>query len=333
MSELAGTEAKTIHRLLEFSPQEGTFRRNSDNPLDADVIVVDESSMLDVSLAAALVEAIPPNAAVIFVGDVDQLPPVGPGNFLGDLIESGSVPVCKLTHIFRQEAGSEIVQNAHRINAGEFPVLSRGSGEFFLVERKDPAEVAESIVDICSRRLPARYGYDQGDIQVLSPMYKGDAGATNLNLRLQQAINPDGARFHETRFRVGDKVMQLRNNYEKMVFNGDLGYVVGYDPDEDKLIVKYDYEVAYDRFELDEITLAYAITVHKSQGSEFKCVVMPMITQHYIMLHRNLLYTAVTRAREMVILVGTRKALALAVRNVKVDRRLSSLADRLRHIT
>ncbi len=333
MAELAGSEAKTIHRLLEYSPQEGLFRRNASNPLDADVVIIDEASMLDILLAASLLEALAPEASVIFVGDVDQLPPVGPGNFLGDLIESGRVPVRRLTRIFRQDAGSQIVKNAHRINAGEFPVLSRQSGEFFLIEQDSPGEVADTIVDICTRRLPARFGFDpRNDIQVLSPMYKGEAGATNLNSRLQQAINPTGKRFHETRFRVGDRVMQLRNNYEKMVFNGDLGEIVDYDLDEDKLIVRYDYEVAYDRFELDEITLAYAITVHKSQGSEFGCIIMPVITQHYIMLHRNLLYTAVTRAKNMVVLVGTRKALGLAVRNVRHDKRLSSLAERLRNV-
>ncbi len=331
MSELAGSEAKTIHRLLEFSPQDGVFRRNSSNPLDADVVIVDEASMLDISLAASLLEAIPEEAGVIFVGDVDQLPPVGPGNFLNDIIAAGTVPVCRLTRIFRQDAGSEIVENAHRINAGEFPVLGKRAGEFFLIEKEHPADVAETIVDICSRRLPGKYGFDsRADIQVLSPMYKGEAGATSLNARLQHAINPLGARFGETRFRVGDKVMQLRNNYDKMVFNGDLGEVLDFDVEEDKLIIRFDYEIAYDRFELDEIALAYAITVHKSQGSEFRCIVMPVITQHYIMLHRNLLYTAVTRARDLVVLVGTRKALALAVRNVRADKRLSSLADRLR---
>jgi exodeoxyribonuclease V alpha subunit len=330
MSEVTGAEAKTIHRLLEYSPHENRFRRNSQNPLDADLVVVDEASMLDVMLGSSLLKAIRPSTSVIMVGDVDQLPPVGPGNFLRDLIDSRRLPVSRLTQIFRQEAGSSIVQNAHRINAGEFPEFSRGSGDFFLVEEENPAEVANRIVELCSGKLPAGFGMDgMSDIQVLSPMYKGDAGATNLNARLQEALNPVGRRLEDLKFRIGDKVMQLVNNYDKMVFNGDIGRVVGYDDDQDRVIVRFDAEVDYDRSELDEITLAYAITVHKSQGSEFPCVVMPILTQHYIMLYRNLVYTAVTRAKSLVVLVGTRKAVSLAVRNVKTEQRFSSLADRL----
>jgi exodeoxyribonuclease V alpha subunit len=238
--------------------------------------------------------------------------------------------VVRLTRIFRQDEGGAIVENAHRINHGEFPLFSRTSGEFFLIEEENAPDVANLIVDLCARRLPAKYDLDPvEDIQVLAPMYKGDAGATNLNQRLQDALNRDGRRLGELRFRIGDKVMQLRNNYEKMVFNGDLGRVVDFDPADGKVVVRFDFEVEYDKSELDEITLAYAITVHKSQGSEFKCVVMPVLTQHYIMLHRNLLYTAVTRARSLVVAVGTKKAVGLAVRNVRTDKRYSSLAERL----
>ncbi len=330
MNEITQSEARTIHRLLEYSPQDGIFRRNAQNPIEADLVVVDEASMLDVLLAASLLKAIKPSTSVIMVGDIDQLPPVGPGNFLRDVIEARRFPVHRLTHIFRQEAGSTIVENAHRINEGEFPVLSKGSGDFFLIEEENPAEVANNIVDLVSRKLPAGFGLDPvNDIQVLAPMYKGDAGAINLNTRLQEALNPMGAKLEDLRFRVGDKVMQLRNNYDKMVFNGDIGRVVAYDPEEDKVIVRFDADVDYARSELDEITLAYAITVHKSQGSEFPCVVLPMLTQHYIMLYRNLLYTAVTRAKRLVVLVGTKKAVSLAVRNVKTEQRFSSLAERL----
>jgi exodeoxyribonuclease V alpha subunit len=330
MSELAKTEAKTIHRLLEFSPAEGRFRRNATSPIDADLVVIDETSMLDILLASSLLAAIKPSTSVVFVGDTDQLPPVGPGNFLRDMIEARRFPVSRLTHIFRQDSGGMIVENAHRINAGEFPVFTKGSGDFFLIEEEDPARVAGHVVELCSAKLPAGFGLDGvDDVQVLSPMYKGEAGATNLNARLQEALNPGGERIEDLRFRVGDKVMQLKNNYDKMVFNGDIGRVVGYDSESDRIRVRFDSDVEYDRAELDEVTLAYAITVHKSQGSEFPCVVMPILTQHYIMLYRNLLYTAVTRAKSLVVLVGTKRALSLAVRNVRTDQRFSSLAERL----
>jgi exodeoxyribonuclease V alpha subunit len=330
MSELAGIPAKTIHRLLEYNPQDGAFRRNSENPVAADAVIIDEASMLDLLLAAALLRAMKPSAILILVGDIDQLPPVGPGSFLSDLIESQQLPVERLTRIFRQEEGGGIVENAHRINRGEFPLFSKTSGDFFFIEKQQPEEVASTIIELCARRLPARFDLDRiDDIQVLSPMYKGDAGATNLNRMLQETANPTGQRLGDLRFRTGDKVMQLRNNYEKMVFNGDIGRVVGYDEDEGEITVRFDNDVAYDRSELDELTLAYAITVHKSQGSEFPCVVMPVLTQHFIMLHRNLLYTAVTRAKRLVVLVGTKKAIALAVRNVRTDRRYSSLGERL----
>lgn len=330
MSEVTGAQAKTLHRLLEYSPHENLFRRSAQNPIDADLVVVDEASMLDVLLASTLFKAIKSSTSVIMVGDVDQLPPVGPGNFLRDVIEARRFPVHRLTHIFRQEADSTIVENAHRINGGEFPVFSKDSGDFFLIEEDNPAEVANKVVELCSRRLPAGFGFDGVDeVQVLSPMYKGEAGATNLNARLQAALNPAGKQLGDLRFRIGDKVMQLRNNYDKMVFNGDIGRVIGYDPEDDRVTVRFDCDVDYDRAELDEVTLAYAITVHKSQGSEFPCVVMPLLTQHYIMLYRNLLYTGVTRAKRLVVLVGTKKAVALAVRNVRTEQRFSSLSERL----
>jgi exodeoxyribonuclease V alpha subunit len=330
MSELAGAPAKTIHRLLEFNPQDGRFRRNADNPLDAEVLVIDEASMLDITLAAALLSALRDTTSVIFVGDVDQLPPVGPGSFLRDIIAAGCLPVSRLTHIFRQEEGAGIVENAHSINAGEFPVFTKGEGDFYLVKEDNPAEVANKIVDLCARRLPEKFGFDRvGDIQVLCPMYKGDAGANNLNKRLQHALNPDGRKSEDLKYWIGDKVMQLRNNYVKMVFNGDIGRVVDCDESDGTLTVRFDFEVDYDRSELDEITLAYAVTVHKSQGSEFPCVVMPVLTQHYIMLYRNLLYTAITRAKQLVVLVGTERAVAIAVKNLQTDQRFSSLAERL----
>jgi exodeoxyribonuclease V alpha subunit len=330
MSELAGLPAKTIHRLLEYNPQDSRFRRNSEYPLSADAVVIDEASMLDMTLAAALLSAVKESASVVLVGDVDQLPPVGPGSFLRDIIESRCLPVSRLTHIFRQEEGAGIVENAHRMNAGEFPVFSKTEGDFYLIEEDRPAEVANKIVDLCAVRLPQKFGFDPvEDIQVLCPMYKGDAGANNLNNRLQHALNPSGRKSEGWKYWVGDKVMQLRNNYEKMVFNGDIGRVVDCDEANGTVKVRYDFGVDYDRSELDEITLAYAVTVHKSQGSEFPCVVMPVLTQHYIMLYRNLLYTAVTRAERLVVLVGTKRAVAIAVRNLRTDQRFSSLAERL----
>jgi exodeoxyribonuclease V alpha subunit len=330
MGEVTGMEAKTIHRLLEFNPKDGCFRRNEENPIEADLVVVDEASMLDIMLASALLKAIKPTTSVVFVGDVDQLPPVGPGNFLKDLIGAGCFPVHRLTRIFRQDEASTIVENAHSINRGEFPEFSRADGDFFLIDQASPAEVASTIVDLVSARLPAKFGFDRfTDIQVLSPMYRGDAGATNLNAMLQQALNSGGMRMGDLRFKEGDKVMQLRNNYEKMVFNGDIGRVLECDPEEGKLVVNFDFPVEYDRSELDEITLAYAVTVHKSQGSEFPCIVMPVLTQHYIMLFRKLLYTAVTRAKQLVVLVGSRRAVGIAVRNVRTDRRYSALDTRL----
>lgn len=330
MTELTGYEARTIHRLLEYSPVDGFFRRNSNNQLDADVLILDESSMLDLPLAESLLSALRDDASILFVGDVDQLAPVGAGSFFADLIQSNVVPTSRLTKVFRQEEGGGIVENAHRINKGEFPLFTDPDGDFVLIEKENPAEVADVIVHLCSEVLPTRFGYDpKYDVQVLSPMYKGEVGATILNQRFQNALNPGGKQFDGTRFRIGDKVMQIRNSYDKMVFNGDIGEIIDIDEEHDKIIVRFDSEVEYDRSDLEEITHAYAVTVHKSQGSEFKCILMPVITQHYVMLHRNLLYTAVTRARQKVILVGTRKAIGIAVRNVRLEKRFSWLRQRL----
>ena len=351
LSEVTGRPAKTIHRLLEYSPSEMKFKRTRDNPLSADVVIVDEASMLDLPLTFHLVRAIPPEAKLILVGDVDQLPSVGPGNVLRDIINSGLVEVVQLKEIFRQARDSMIVVNAHRINRGLFPNLRRRTpkgeapvrglrprddyGDFLFAQEEDPHRIVELIRDLCTRRLPQRYGYDPlEDIQVLSPMYKGVIGADNLNSVLQSCLNPGGEELQRggTTFRVGDKVMQIRNNYEKGVFNGDLGRIISIDWEEQEVTVEYDFPVRYDFNELDEIVLAYTITVHKSQGSEYKAVIMPIVIQHYVMLQRNLLYTAVTRAKELLILIGSKKALAIAVKNDKVTGRYSALRERLREI-
>ncbi len=329
MSELTGREAKTIHRLLEYNPQEDVFYRNQYNPVDADLVIVDEASMLDLLLASSLLKAISNGTSVVFVGDVDQLPPVGPGNLLRDVIDARRFTVKRLQRVFRQDEDSILIENAHRINRGDFPILGNPMSDFFLVEKQTPGEVAQAIVDLCARVLPSRLGMNPfEEIQVLAPMYKGDAGANNLNHLLQTALNPGTDRFRGG-FRPGDKVMQLRNNYEKMVFNGDIGLVIDCDEEGGYIRVQFEHVVDYDSVEADELTLAYAVTVHKSQGSEFPCVVMPVVTQHYVMLYRNLLYTAVTRAEKLVALVGSRKALSLAIKNVRTDKRYSSLSERI----
>jgi len=335
MSELVGREARTIHRLLELSPQEGgRFRRNGDNPIDADAIIVDEVSMVDVPLMYNLLKAIRDGSKLIMVGDSDQLPSVGPGNVLHDLIASGVVPLVHLDEIFRQAKDSAIITNSHRINRGIFPdIRNRESGDFFFIEEEDPGKASEIIRDLCAERLPRYYGYHPiEDIQVICPMYKGDVGAIRLNRMLQETLNPHGRshRRGEVELRVGDKVMQLRNNYEKMVFNGDVGRITGIDSEYQTVEVMFDEPVRYDFGELDEIVPAYAISVHKSQGSEYKAVVIPITTQHYVMLQRNLLYTAITRAKELVVLVGTRKALAIAVKNDRTSGRYTALPERLR---
>jgi len=338
LSEATGRPARTIHRLLEFSPTAGyTFQRNEAHPLDADIVIVDEASMLELLLANHLLKAIPPTSHLLLVGDVDQLPSVGAGNVLWDIIESGVAAVVRLKEIFRQEEGSWIVGNAHRINHGQMPIFAKGGKDFFLFVKDDPEEAAELLIDIVQNRIPRKFAYDPvEDIQVLSPMYRGPVGVSNLNTRLQEVLNPPRPgklerRFGERVFRLGDKVMQIRNNYDKEVFNGDIGRVVGIDPLNQLLTVRIDERpVAYDFGELDELVHAYAVSIHKSQGSEYPAVVVPIMTTHYILLQRNLLYTAVTRARELVVIVGTRRAIAIAVHNDKIAQRHTALDVRLR---
>ncbi|MCH7959876.1 MAG: ATP-dependent RecD-like DNA helicase [Candidatus Hydrogenedentes bacterium] len=324
-------EAKTIHRLLEFSPREGGFRRDAMNPLNTDLLVIDETSMVDVSLMDSLLQAIPEHARVVFVGDVDQLPSVGPGNVLVDMIASGVIPCARLETIFRQAAQSGIVRNAHRINRGEKP--EGDTDDFFFIERKDPAAALATIVEVVKNRIPGKFGLDpMRDIQVLAPMHRGDCGVANLNLQLQEALNPGGTPIDRKNFRLGDKVIQQRNNYDLDVFNGDLGTITLVDVETKELHVAFeDRVVLYGFDELDDLTLAYAVTVHKSQGSEYPAIVMPLVTQHYMMLQRNVLYTAITRARRLVILVGDPKAMALALANTRVTRRNTRLSERLRN--
>ena len=336
LSESTGMEAKTIHRLLEVDPKHGGFKRGIDNPLECDLLVVDETSMVDVPLMASLVKALPDKAALMIVGDVDQLPSVGPGQVLADIINSGAVPVARLTEIFRQAAESQIVSNAHKVNSGIIPNLSvtkDDNTDFYFVEAHDPEDGVSKIVKIVSNRLPKRFGFDPiTDIQVLCPMNRGGLGARSMNVEIQKALNPANddvfvERFGST-YRVGDKVMQTNNNYDKDVFNGDLGYIRHVDPEAQELVIEFDGRpVQYQFGELDEVALAYAITIHKSQGSEYPAIVIPMMMQHYMMLRRNLLYTGITRARKLVVLVGQKKAIGMAVKGRVETRRWSKLAE------
>jgi exodeoxyribonuclease V alpha subunit len=334
LSETTGRDASTIHRLLEYSPQDWGFKKDQSDPLDGDVIVVDESSMMDLTLMNNLLKAVSPTSTLILVGDIDQLPSVGAGNVLRDLIDSGAIEVVTLTEIFRQAQQSMIVTNAHKINKGQYPALSgRKDRDFFFIEEEDPDEAAAIIVDLITRRLPNYYNYDPiDDIQVLCPMYRGTVGANKFNESLQAALNPDGVTLPRggRNFRAGDKVMQIRNNYDKEVFNGDIGRIHSVDPVDQIVIVAFPERVVeYEAADLNELVLAYAITVHKSQGSEYNAIVMPILTQHYMMLQRNLLYTAVTRAKKLAVLVGTKKAIGMAIRNNKVTKRYTGLAKRL----
>jgi exodeoxyribonuclease V alpha subunit len=336
LQETTGYPARTVHRLLEYRVQDGGFARNAQNPLSCDLLVIDEVSMLDVHLAAHLLDAIPSEASLILVGDADQLPSVGPGNVLRDCIESGKVPFVELNEIFRQSRESLIVVNAHRIRNGQMPVFARQggfSGGFCFIPEEDPEKVAVKVCELVTRTLPSRFGLDpMEEIQVLSPMHKGEAGAMALNERLQSALNGNSEALHRGGrvFRVNDRVMQVRNDYEKDVFNGDIGRILSIDPEEQVAVLTFDGRaVPYPFDELDQVVPAYAITVHKSQGSEYPAVVLPLTTQHYLMLQRNLLYTALTRAKRFAILVGTRKAVAIAVGNDRVQHRYSRLACRL----
>lgn len=332
LGESTGLPAKTIHRLLEFQPG-GGFARNPSNPLDCDLLIADETSMIDVPLLARLLQALPQRSSLILVGDVDQLPSVGPGAALADIIGSGAVPVVRLNEIFRQAAASRIVTNAHRINSGELP---ESEGDFFFIERDEPKDIQSTIIDLVLKRIPNKLGIDPiRDLQVLCPMNRGSLGTQEMNARLQEALNPPrpGEAFAERfgwRFRPRDKVIQTRNNYDKEVFNGDIGRVTKVDEEEREITITFDgREVAYDFNELDEVSLAYAITIHKSQGSEFPAVVIPLTTQHFLLLQRNLLYTGITRGRQFVVLAGQKKALALAVRNNRSADRFSALRARL----
>ena len=336
LSEVTGKEAKTIHRLLEFSPKEGGFKRNEDNPLDADLVVIDEASMVDTILMNNLLKAVPVTATLLLVGDVDQLPSVGPGNVLKDIIASGRVETVILTEIFRQAQESLIIVNAHRVNRGEFPQLKPQQGQrsdFYYIEKNTPEEVLAVIKELCGKRLPNAFHLNPlDDIQVMTPMHRGTVGVSNLNAELQRLLNPEGKVI--TRggrlFQANDKVMQTKNNYEKDVFNGDIGRIVSIDFDEQEVQVKFDDRlVNYEPSDLDDLVLAYAISIHKSQGAEYPAVVVPLLSQHYIMLQRNLLYTAITRAKRLVVLVGSKSAIAIAVRNNKVQHRYTNLGAKL----
>jgi len=361
LAETTGQEAKTIHRLLEFQPSEGmSFKRNEESPLAGDLLIVDEASMLDLILTNSLLKAVPTGMHLLLVGDVDQLPSVGAGNVLDDIIQAveeaqkaespaetqrrrggkgenlAGAAVVRLDTIFRQAAGSYIIENAHRINRGQMPVLENDTAtDFFLFRTEEPERAAQLVVELVQERIPRRFAIPSQDIQVLSPMHRGVVGVGALNDAIQNAVNPSrpdrpermvGSRI----FRVGDRVMQIRNNYDKEVYNGDMGHITGLDAIEQQVVVSIDGKpVAYDFLELDELTHAYAVSVHKSQGSEFPVVVIPVLTTHYMMLQRNLLYTAITRARRLVVLVGQPKAIGIAVRNNRVAERYTGLAERL----
>jgi exodeoxyribonuclease V alpha subunit len=337
LSEATGEPAQTLHRLLEFKPIQGNkFLRDRDNPLDADLIIVDELSMMDLLLMNAFLKAVDIRSHVLFIGDPDQLPSVGAGNVLKDLIVSDFVAVVALDVIFRQSDDSLIVENAHRINHGQMPSFSQTAKDFFLFREEEPEQAAIRVVELVRSRIPRRFNLNAiDDIQVLSPMHRGIAGVGELNRVLQDALNPAEEDKKEWRhgsrvFRVGDKVLQTRNNYDKQVFNGDLGRVVKIDTEDQCVTISFDgMVVEYEISELDELVHAFAMSIHKSQGSEYRAVVIPILTQHYMLLQRNLLYTGVTRARELVVLVGSQKAIAMAVRNDQVAKRNSRLAQRL----
>lgn len=337
LEQATGKAGSTIHRLLEFDPSTGTFTRRPERPLEADLVIVDEASMIDTVLGAHLVGALKPAAQLVLVGDVDQLPSVGPGSVLSDLIRSGSVEVVRLTEIFRQARESRIVANAHRVNRGEMPVWSNDPVEgedFFFIERRDPEQVLQIITRLVAERIPEGFGLDPvDDVQVLTPMNRGLLGVENVNATLRALLNPTGKEVARggTSFRVGDKVMQIRNNYELEVFNGDVGRVLAIDEEEETVRCRFDERTVEHPFSsLDELSLAYACSIHKSQGSEYPAVVVPLHTQHYVMLERNLLYTALTRAKRLVVLVGDPKALGIAVRNRRTRLRHTRLAERLR---
>jgi exodeoxyribonuclease V alpha subunit len=336
LSESTGLEAKTIHRLLEFDPKTFGFKRNKDNPLDTDLVVIDESSMVDIALMNKLLAAVPSSAALMIVGDVDQLPSVGPGSVLADIIDSGVVPTVRLTEIFRQAASSRIIVNAHRINRGEMPLKAEGTelSDFYFIPANTPEEIHNKLIQVVTERIPKRFGlHPVRDVQVLTPMNRGGLGSHSLNAELQKTLNekaePKVTRFGTT-FAPNDKVIQTVNNYDKEVFNGDIGQITEIDVEEGLLQVDYDGRtVEYEFGELDEVSLAYATSIHKSQGSEYPAVVIPLAMQHYTLLERNLIYTAVTRGKKLVTIIGQPKALAMAVKNRKSNKRLTKLAVRI----
>lgn len=334
LTESTGLEAKTIHRLLETDPITGAFKKGPHNLLSCNVLVVDESSMVDVSLMYSVLKAISQEAALILIGDVDQLPSVGPGQVLNDIIGSQSLPVARLTEIFRQASNSKIITNAHNINQGTMPYIPQReeSSDFYFVEANTPEECVPKILEIVTQRIPKKWRYDPfKEIQVLCPMNRGGVGARSLNLELQKVLNPvqelKVERFGWT-YQVNDKVMQIANNYDKDVYNGDIGFVKEINLDMKEITIQFDREnVVYDFDELDEIVLAYATTIHKAQGSEYPAIVIPLLTQHYPMLKRNLLYTGVTRGKKLVVLVGQKKALAMAVKDTNTKKRNTKLCE------
>ena len=336
MTETTAWEAKTFHRLLEWDFNKMGFKRDNDNPLDADIVIIDEASMIDTLLMYHLLKAIPPSAVLILVGDVDQLPSVGPGNVLKDIINSGTVPVVKLTEIFRQALGSLIITNAHRINRGEFPKIdsSEEPQDFYFIQKEDPNAILETILDLITHKIPSRFGmHPINDIQVLTPMHKGIIGTANLNGVLQDTLNPgqNGLTRGGRIYRQGDKVMQIENDYEREIFNGDIGRITKINKETNSLEAQFDDRIMqYEFTDLDELVLAYSISIHKSQGTEYPAIIMPVHTTHYVMLQRNLIYTGLTRAKKLAILIGTKRALAVGVKNDKTRKRFTRLEAKLR---
>jgi exodeoxyribonuclease V alpha subunit len=336
MTEATGHEAKTIHRLLEYSFQKGGFQKDGESPLDCDLLIVDEASMIDTLLMHHLLKAVPTQATFVLVGDVNQLPSVGAGNVLRDIIASQAVPVIELNEIFRQARESSIIVNAHRINQGQMPNLQSSPeklDDFYFIEQEDPQRVLELIITLVRDRIPKRFGFDPLDgIQVLTPMHRGIIGGQNLNVELQKALNPgdEGVSRMGRLYRIGDKVMQISNNYDKEIYNGDIGRIADIDTEAQQVLVSIDgREIPYDFSELDELIHAFAVSIHKSQGSEYPAVVIPILTQHYILLQRNLLYTGVTRGKKLVVIIGTKKAMAIAIKNNRTEERYTLLGERL----